>query len=186
MVSINGDYGSSRIDMSGFKNLKPLREINSGSQPIGLKNGTNTIEKDLDKNLAKSPLDDRIPNKSTLKKLGFNVPFPGGKIGKTELKSQDYLMDMNGGRTYQNKNGDTIRICEFDGVLETGMEGATSVEYKSKDGSMRHKLYYDPDGNPMKGTMTVQNKDGSIETFEFEYDLDGNKKVTSYNKMVRG
>lgn len=129
--------------------------------------------------LDKSKLDDRIPNKSTLNKLGFNVPFPG-ILGS---KPQPYLLDMNGGKTYQDKDGNTIRICQFEGELAAGMEGATSVEYKSDD--MRHQVIYDPEGNPMKGSLTVENEDGSIEQFEYEYDLDGNKHVTSYQKAVR-
>lgn len=37
----------------------------------------------------------------------------------------------------------------------------------------------------MKGILTVENEDGFIETYKFEYDIEGNKKVTSYQKEVK-
>lgn len=173
MVSINGADGFNKIEkLSGFTNLRPLREINN-NQPVSLKTGTNTIEKDLEKNLANSPLDDRIPNKATLKKMGFESDNSG-------------VIDMNGGKYYGNGKGATIRIAGFHGQKIMGPQGSTCVYYKSEDNKTEHEVVYDPEGNPMKGVLTVKNEDGSIETFEFEYDLDGNKKVTSYNKMVRG
>lgn len=34
----------------------------------------------------------------------------------------------------------------------------------------------------MKGILKTITEDGSVETFEYEYDLNGNKKVTNYSK----
>ncbi len=172
MTSVNGADGFSKVDISGFKNLRPLREINS-NQPVSLKTGSNTVEKDLEKKLAKSPLDERIPNKATLKKMGF------------QSENSD-IIDMNGGTYYGNGKGATIRIAGWHGQKISGPENSTCVYYKSEDNKTEHEVVYDPEGNPMKGILTVKNEDGSIETFEFEYDLDGNKKITSYQKMVRG
>lgn len=184
MVSINGADGFNSINkLSGYSDLKPLREIR-GKEFIPMQSNGKSLEKDLEKNLAMSPLDERIPNKATLKKMGFNVPF-GGKMGKIEIPKQECILDMNGGKTYQNKNGDTIRISSFEAEMATKMPGSTSVEYNSKDGTVKQSMLYDPDGNPLKGKLIVENEDGSIETFEYEYDLDGNKKVTSYNVMVK-
>lgn len=172
MVSINGADGFNKIEkLSGFTNLRPLREINN-NQPVSLKTGTNTIEKDLERNLAKSPLDERIPNKAALKKMGF--------------EDNNGVMDMNGGRYYNKPGVGTIRIAGWHGDQLMGGEGSSCVAFTSADGKLKNEIVYDPDGNPMKGILTVENEDGSIETYKFEYDIDGNKKVTSYNKMVRG
>lgn len=180
------------MDISGLSNLRSIGAESQKTTPLSQMVINNQIkfpeskqEMRLYVQLDKSKLDDRIPNKATLNKLGFNVPFPATKVGNIELPEQEYLLDMNGGKTYQNKNGDTIRIFQFDAELATGMTGATGVEYKSKDGNMRHQMYYDPEGNPIKGSMTVENEDGSIENFTYEYDLDGNRHVTSYQKSVR-
>lgn len=180
---IDGLNGIQGIN-SQIQDLKPLASMSDNRQIQFPK--AKQEDKLLAAHLNESKLDERVPNKAALNKLGFNVPFSAKKIGNMEFPEQPFLLDMNEGKTYQNKNGDTIRICEFDGALESGMKGATSVEYKSKDGGMAHKVLYDPEGNPMKGSLTVTNKDGSIEQFEYEYDLDGNKHVTSYQKAVRG
>lgn len=171
MVSINGADGFNTIEkLSGFTTVRPTIEINN-NQPVPMKTGAKAIEKDLEKKLANSPLDDRVPNKATLKKMGFTA---GG------------AMDMNGGKYYGNGKGATIRIAGWHGQKLMGPSDSTAVYYRSEDNKTEHEVIYDPEGNPMKGVLTVRNDDGSIETFEFEYDLDGNKKVTSYNKMLRG
>lgn len=172
--------------------LNNLRNIGNISNVTGLSSTFGTykswesimgksdkVDPNFDRFFSKIPLDDRIPNKSSLAKSGFNVPFPGTKIGDVEIPQQECLLDMNGGKTYQNKNGDKIRISSFEGELALGMEGASSVEYKSKDGNLDNKVYYDPDGNPVKGSLSVKNYDGSTTRYEYEYDIDGNKKITS-------
>ncbi len=116
--------------------------------------------------LLQSPLDDRIPNLTTLKKLGFGVPFNHPYL--TGGKDSPYILDMNGGKTYQNKNGDTIRICDFE----------QSVTYESKDKKICHEIFFDPEGNPLKGTLRTKNEDGSFTNYKFDYDLDGNPELT--------
>lgn len=132
------------------------------------KNITASMRKVFNEDIKQSPLDDRVPNKSTLNKMEFNALF----------------RDKNGGITYQNKNGDTIRISNFEAEIATGMEGATQVEFKSKDGKTSNTVLYDPDGNPLKGTLTVINKDGRQVKYEYEYDLNGNKNLIRYTSDI--
>lgn len=170
-------------NLGNIGNISNITSLSSTSGPAKSNeifiNKSEKVDPNFERFLSKIPLDDRIPNKSSLAKLGFNVPFPGIKIGDKEIPEQEFLLDMNGGKTYQNKNGDTIRICSFDGELALGTKGANSVEYKSKDGNLANKVYYDPDGNPVKGSLTVKNYDGSTTSYQYEYDIDGNKKITS-------
>ena len=127
--------------------------------------------------IQQSKLDDRLPNQAWLNKNGFNVPFKSGGFGGLKIGDQPYLQDMNGGRTYQNDKGDTIRISNFEAEIATGMNGSTQVEYNSHDGKISDTVLYDPDGNPLKGYLTVKNDDGSIVKYEYEYDINGNKQV---------
>ncbi len=121
------------------------------------RSNSDSNQSDFKTALSQSPLDDRIPNLTTLKKLGFGVSF----------KDQPYLLDMNGGKTYQNKNGDTIRICDFE----------QSVTYESKDKKTYHEIFFDPEGNPLKGKLETKNADGSFTQYQFEYDVYGNPKL---------
>jgi len=160
-------------------NTRPIREHMSGGTLVFPKA---FVGKDFDENIKNSKLDDCVPNKSWLNKKGFNVPFKGAKIGRFETKDSLYIQDMNGGRTYQNKNGDTIRISEFEGEFATGLKGSKQVEYKSKDGKTADTVIFDPDGNPLKGYLTVKKDDGTIIKYQYEYDENGNKQVK--NKSV--
>lgn len=110
-----------------------------------------------------SKLDDRIPTKASLNKLGFE---------------QSKLMDTNGGQYYTNKNGDQIRISNFDHTDSIGdVEGGTFVDYKSKDGKIHNSISYDKFGNPVKGMLKVTNTDGTVTSYQFKYDDEGNLRV---------
>ncbi|MBP3821543.1 hypothetical protein J6G99_07870 [bacterium] len=120
-------------------------------------------QKTFEQDIQNAKLDDRIPNKVVLNKMGYK---------------QSYY-DKNGGVTYQNNEGETIRICGFEGAFATGLEGSTSVQYSSKDGKTKQTVIYDPAGNPLKGYLSVKHDDGSIVKYQYEYDMDGNKQVKS-------
>ncbi|MBQ2610793.1 hypothetical protein IJF81_00205, partial [bacterium] len=129
-------------------------------------------QENFDNVIKNSPLDDRIPNKNSLKKLGYIVE---GKEKVGSLEVDNVKLDMNGGKTYHDKNGNKIRICNFDGERALGMKGATAVTYENKDGNFTNTVYYDPDGNPVKGNAYVKNDSGTVTKYEYEYDFNGNK-----------
>ena len=164
-----------------IKSQIPAKTESGGKETIAFPKTQTQAKKDFEEDIKMSKLDDCVPNKSWLAKNGFNVPFKGMKMGRIETKDQPYLQDMNGGRTYQNKNGDTIRISEFEAELATGLKGSKQVEYKTNDGKTSDTVIFDPDGNPLKGYLTVKNDDGTIVKYQYEYDENGNKTVKSKN-----
>lgn len=153
----------SKIDPAQFKGnlIRPeLRSVEEHKSNVPVGKRTN-MDKALDNELKDSKLDERMPNKASLAKNGF--------------KASD-LIDMNGGQWFKNDKGESVRICEFDGKAVAGAKAM--VEYNSKDGLLKHQIYYDSDGNPMKGSAYVKNDDGTTTVYNFEYDLDGNRVVT--------
>jgi len=172
--------GEHMVDgLNGLRGMQSINGVKSDTTPLSqvvinsqIKFPKTKHDRQLLDILDKSKLDDRVPNKASLKKMGFE----GSSTG---------IMDMNGGEYYSNKNGDSIRVAGWHGSMIMGPQGSTCVAYKSADGKYNHEICYDPEGNPMKGVLITENEDGSIEKFEYEYDLDGNKKVTSYQMTVR-
>ncbi|MCI1273121.1 MAG: hypothetical protein LKG27_01660 [Clostridiaceae bacterium] len=129
----------------------------------------------FDKDISQSKLDDRIPNKSSLAKMGFGftprtVTLPGGRTITTSN------LDMNGGLSYFNDKGDSIRISND--TLEGGT-GATQVDYTTKDKSIEHSIVYDKGGNPLKGYLNVRQPNGTVVKYKYEYDMNGNKNLVS-------
>ena len=173
---MNEIYGPLRADSTtqvkktdGYRNLKPLREINA---PISMKTKENNqLNAKLNNALSKTPVNEQMPNKASLKRAGF---------------SESPAIDMNGGQYYVNDKVGTIRIASWHGESFLGQKGSSCLSFTSADGKLQNEIVYDPDGNPLKGKLTIVNKDGSFETFEFEYDIDGNKNITSYQKAIKG
>lgn len=153
-----------------LSNSSGTLKTTSNGQSINFPKGDGVLEKNLEKALMDSALDDRIPNKSSLNKMGFKTSG---------------MKDMNGGTWYKNENGDNIRIAGFHGDMISGPEDSTTVMFRSADGNFKHEVVYDPEGNPLKGVLVVENEDGSMEQYNYDYDIDGNKHVTSYQKAVR-
>lgn len=150
---------SSLLEVNGqIKNAKSLKNDFISFTPRGQKQ-----DPAFEKALEQSKLDDRIPNRASLAKQGFE---------------KESIIDMNGGNYYKNSNGDTIRVSK-DGVLAG--KRAPLVEYKSADGRINHSIVYDQDGNPFSGEMKVKQNDGSVVTYNYEYDIEGNKKLLSKN-----
>ena len=162
MTEISKITGNSSLSKADFIDLKPLRDVNT-KKPISMKSkNANLEEKQLNVLLNNSPLDDRVPNKASLKKMGFEP---------------SKFVDMNGANIYVNDKGDRVRV-------ETRGFG-TFVDFTSKDGKVTHRLQYDSDGNPMKGTLIVEDANGSIENINYEYELDGSKNIIEHQTLVR-
>jgi|InofroStandDraft_1065614.scaffolds.fasta_scaffold00063_113 hypothetical protein len=176
MSGIYGTNGANRAaaagKINGYSDLKPLKQLNSSPLPMKTGNDDKELNKKLNNALAKTPVDEQMPNKASLKRAGFKADESG-------------VIDMNGGQYYIKPGVGTIRIAGWHGNELMGSEGSSSVSFTSSDGKLKNEILYDPDGNPMKGILTVENEDGFIETYKFEYDIEGNKKVTSYQKEVK-
>ena len=165
-------HGSSKLNSTnyvnvkdGYKNLMPLREIKT---PVPMKQQQDRQLIKLNNALLQSPLNEQMQNNVSLKKLGF--------------MSGEYV-DMNGGKHYTNNKGDHILIAGWNGDKITGPKGSKCVSYTSADKKIQHEVVYDPDGNPLKGILIKENDDGSKEQFKFEYDINGEKTITSYCKV---
>lgn len=122
------------------------------------------VKEDFEKLLEQSPLDDRIPTAKSLAKKGYH-----------EVTGQIYGL----GRWFTDSNGNMINIVNFKN--ENGQEYA-SVNFTAKDGSY-HGITYDPDGNPIEGTITKtpQNPGDPTERFEYEYDIEGNPFIKKHD-----
>ena len=117
---------------------------------VSLKGGENKNLKEHFENLLKeSPLDDRIPTAKSLAKKGYH-----------EVTGQIYGL----GRWFTDSNGNMVNIVEFQN--ENG-EKFSSVNFTAKDGSY-HGIKFDPEGNPIDGTLTKapQNPGDPTERFE--------------------
>ncbi len=73
-----------------------------------------------------------------------------------------------------------VNIVEFKN--ETTGEFYSSVNFTAKDGSY-HEITYDPEGNPIKGSITKapQNPGDPTEQFEYEYDIEGNPFIKKHD-----
>ncbi len=159
-MAIDGIGGSKGIDYTELLG-KSNAQVSSGSHFIRFPKSSG-YDKDLEQAMQQSPLDARMPNRASLKKAGFSG---GDKLA----------MDMNGGFHYSNERGDTVRISHD--AFVNGY-AAPQAEYKSHDGKISQTIVYDQDGNPFKGYMDVKQDDGSIVKYQYEYDIDGNTKIT--------
>lgn len=152
--------------------LKPTLGLNNGyytlettktSAKIGaeFRPKQQTSQQKLEKMLAESPLDDRIPSQKSLSKMGYKEKY----------------IDFTNGTVYKDNNGNTITVGTWKAGEQSGISNATKVTYKGKDGTT-HVIYYDSEGNPVKGSVTKKSAGAcggtGIEIYDYNYDLDGN------------
>ena len=95
-----------------------------------------------------------------------------GGFGKEGNGLQDenglhYILDKNGGSTYMNDKGESVRICSFESMFVS--PGGTMVSYSNSKGNS-NKVFYDKDGNPVQGSLTVKQDDGGLITYDFKYE----------------
>lgn len=121
-----------------------------------------------------SPIGNKFLNDEDVSRLGF-TPIAGiqliiGDDGKLTSKPDNttQLMDGNGGLHYENKkSGGTLRVCEFE----------KSLQYKK--GNMTQTQWFDDNGKPSGGMVTVKNeKTGEITKYNYELDINGNQFIT--------
>ena len=130
-------------------------------------------------------LDDKPHTPLALKEAGFGVKPHNEKPSKlgVELYQQDenelyYTQDMNGGRTYTNAKGESIRVSESEAKLVEG--GKVEVTYTSADGKTQNHIIYGENDKPIKGYTVVE---GGVTAYEYTYDADGNKVL---QKIIDG
>ena len=114
-------------------------------------------------------ISDTMPDSDYLKAGGFGVAKIGN--GKYNLNNQDenglyYVMDKNGGRTYTNSNGESIRISSFE--AQPMEKDAVSVTYSSGENS--NIIIYNKDGKPLEGTLLEEQQDGSSVVYSYKYE----------------
>ena len=102
----------------------------------------------------------------------INTFLNEGGFGKHGTGLQDenglhYVLDKNGGSTYVNDKGESVRICSFEAMFVA--PGGTMVSYSNSTGNS-NKVFYDKDGNPVQGRLTVKQADDSLITYEFKYE----------------
>jgi hypothetical protein len=59
----------------------------------------------------------------------------------------------------------------------TGPEGSSYVTFFSADGKTTQEVVFDPYGEPLKGGLEITDDYGYVESYSYEYDLDGNKSI---------
>jgi hypothetical protein len=159
-----------RIDKTAsFVNSAYESKVSSSKVPQEWfpKSGTQNNGSDADLKLLneKSKIGDVIPTKASLKANGFE---------KSEF------MDMSGGIYYENKNGDSIRIKVGNGFGDDLPIGFTCVSFTSANQKTKQEVVFDSSGEPVKGTLSIEDNKGNIELFKYEYDINGNKSVSRY------
>lgn len=159
------DSGLSLTELAQLSSTKP-QETNGSYSTISFQNSKNNATNNLENHMKQSPLDDRVPNDRSLAKLGFK---------KSDMVNRTY------GQMYEDGKGNTIYIGSFGADMESGVNGALRVRYESKDG-MIHEVYFDPDGNPIKGKLQQSPKlpGDPIETYKYDYDINGGIVVTEH------
>jgi hypothetical protein len=118
---------------------------------------------DLKELESKSKIGDEKPTTASLKKMGFE---------------KQPTVDANSGVRYTNKSGDTIRISNYyDGQKLVGPEGSSYVTFTSADGKTTQEVVFDPYGEPLYGLLEITDDMGHIDSYSYEYDLNGNKSL---------
>lgn len=116
-------------------------------------------------------------------KAAAQLKDAGYGVKKSEVMTEDengmfYLQDMNGGRTYFNEAGESVRVSEFEGQLVPG--GKLEVTHTSADGKTSNHIIYGEDDKPISGFVTVKDADGNVTaTYNYEFDADGNRILKS-------
>lgn len=126
-------------------------------------------------------LDDKPHTPEALKEGGFGVKPQSLNSSDSAfgLYQQDenglyYIQDMNGGRTYTNEKGESIRISEFEASMVEG--GKVEVTYISSDGKTKNHIIYGENDKPIQGFTTVTGDSWrDMTTYEYTYDAGGNK-----------
>lgn len=131
--------------------------------------------------IADYKISDTVPDAEYLKADGFGSVKIGN--GKYNINSQDenglyYVMDKNGGRTYTNSNGESIRISPFEGQFVE--KDAVSVTYSSDENS--NSIIYNKDGKPLQGTLLEKQQDGSSVVYSYKYEA-GKPVLQSVNLL---
>lgn len=131
---------------------------------------------DLEQAMKDVKFTESVPTADDLKSGGFGLKadaaqtLPGGQkitIGKQDENGLTYIMDMNGGRTYQNEKGETVRISDFDAQFI--VSGGTAVQYSDGKGKSS-EVIYDKDGNPVQGSISLIQDDGSSIQYKYKYE----------------
>ncbi len=178
--SLNSCFGSKlKSDNIHNSSNETMKTVQSGEpQQSDLQVFLNKLNKQLDK----SKLGDTIPDLNFLKEGGF-----GSKATPISMKDDNglnYMLDMNGGKTYFNEEGESIRISEFE--AQQVARGGVSVEYQSKNRDYRNNIIYNAEGKPVKGYLQVKNENGTFTAYVYEYDSKGNTVLNDihFNKKV--
>ncbi len=128
---------------------------------------------------------DSIPDTRTLKSGGFGLEelpvlnLPNGQtiaVGKKDSDGLNYVLDKNGGKTYRNANGESLRICDFD--AQSVVPGGTAVQY-SDGKNFLSEVFYDGNGKPVQGSLIVRQDNGTSVEYKYKYDAGGNKVLES-------
>ena len=120
-------------------------------------------------------LDTKPHTPEALKSGGFGAN-PSGLASQKDENGLYYALDMNGGKTYFNEKGESIRISEFEAGMVEG--GKVEVTYTSADGKTQNHIIYGEDDKPIQGVVTVKDGD-NFTTMSYKIDADGNKVLTS-------
>lgn len=118
--------------------------------------------------LAGFEISDTVPDADYLKAGGFGAAKNGNGKYNITLMDEDglnYVMDKNGGRTYTNSNGESIRISSFEALLVEN--GATQVTYSS--GENLNSIVYNKDGKPLQGSL-IEQQDGTSVVYQYSYE----------------
>lgn len=122
-------------------------------------------------------LDEKPHTADALKANGYGV-----KTSDYMMQDENglyYMLDMNGGKTYVNEKGESVRISEFEAGIVPG--GKVQVTYKSPDGKTENSITYDKNNKPLSGFVTIKDGD-NLTTMTYEFDADGNKVLTEPNQ----
>lgn len=161
--------GDLSINNLGLKSMLGLsnRELTLEKTKTSAKIGTEfqpkrqASQQKLEGMLKESPLDDRVPTKKSMSKMGFKETY----------------IDYTKGNVYMDEDGNSITVGNWKAGQESGINGATKVTYEGKNG-ITHVVYYDTEGNPVKGSITKKSAGVAggtgFEIYDYNYDIDGN------------
>ena len=161
----------------------------AASTSAGAKPAEVSPQDDFERVIQNAKFTNSIPTADDLKSGGFGLKeYPvqtlaSGQtitVGKKDENGLNYIMDMNGGRTYENANGERVRISDFDAQFVA--PGGTAVQYSDGKGSSS-EVIYDKDGKPVQGRLAVKQDDGSIVTYEYKYE--NGKPVLQSNESAK-
>ena len=163
---IMGDLSINNLglkSMLGLSNSELTIEKTKTSAKIGaeFQPKRQTSQQKLEGMLKESPLDDRVPTKKSMSKMGFKEAY----------------IDYTKGNVYKDEGGNSITVGNWKAGQESGISGATKVTFKGKNG-ITHVVYYDTDGNPVKGSITKESTGVAgttgLEIYDYNYDIGGN------------